>query len=208
MRKTGFCLSRPALNKLVGRSSQIIGERWDEIADSMRLDPVGRVSQALAGQDTWSGYTAWWPTDDNLKARIPAELTALPVFAIDQIVSGLSRLRCVETGRGIERGSIRQAGSRVIRWMPSGGRVACPATGREIRKTRTPAGVRAEAGRPMSFRSGRAESRLPEFARSCRPRNAARLTKLHWHLKTHDELRSRRRSPISRHSDARSVAGW
>jgi PAS domain S-box-containing protein len=82
-----FLFVSPGLEQLVGRSSQIVGERWADIAGRMRLDPVGRISQALAARDTWSGYTAWWPADD-YNARIPAELTALPVFAMDQSFQG------------------------------------------------------------------------------------------------------------------------
>ncbi|HMB48269.1 MAG TPA: hypothetical protein VKN63_08335, partial [Afifellaceae bacterium] len=82
-----FLFVSPGLEQLVGRASDIVGERWNEIARRMRLDPVGRITEALAARDTWSGFTAWWP-DTEHRARIPAELTALPVFALDQSFQG------------------------------------------------------------------------------------------------------------------------
>ncbi|HSM41358.1 MAG TPA: ATP-binding protein [Afifellaceae bacterium] len=82
-----FLFVSPGLEQLVGHASQIVGERWIDVARRMRLDPVGRITHALAARDTWSGFTAWWPSD-TYHARIPAELTALPVFAIDQSFQG------------------------------------------------------------------------------------------------------------------------
>ncbi|WP_051631187.1 ATP-binding protein [Afifella pfennigii] len=75
------------LNQLVGRNAEIVGESFQDAAARLRLDPTGRIAKAFAARDTWSGLTAWWPSPDG-RTRIPAELTALPVFDADRGFQG------------------------------------------------------------------------------------------------------------------------
>ncbi|MCT8267103.1 PAS domain S-box protein [Afifella sp. JA880] len=75
------------LTQLVGRNSEVVGETWDDVAARLRLDPTGRVAKAFHARDTWSGLTAWWPSEAG-DIRIPAELTALPVFDADRAFQG------------------------------------------------------------------------------------------------------------------------
>ncbi|MBK1622826.1 hypothetical protein CKO32_04515 [Afifella marina DSM 2698] len=75
------------LTQLVGRNSEVVGETWDDAAARLRLDPTGRVAKAFHARDTWSGLTAWWPSEAG-DVRIPAELTALPVFDADRAFQG------------------------------------------------------------------------------------------------------------------------
>nr|WP_255599563.1 ATP-binding protein [Afifella sp. IM 167] len=75
------------LTQLVGRHAEIVGEKWQDAADRLRLDPSGRIQKAFAARDTWSGLTAWWPSQ-NGETRIPAELTALPVFDAERTFQG------------------------------------------------------------------------------------------------------------------------
>ncbi|WP_164879628.1 histidine kinase dimerization/phospho-acceptor domain-containing protein [Afifella aestuarii] len=75
------------LTQLVGRNSEVVGETWDDVAARLRLDPTGRVGKAFHARDTWSGLTAWWPSEAG-DIRIPAELTALPVFDADRAFQG------------------------------------------------------------------------------------------------------------------------
>ncbi len=77
----------PGLGQTVGRNAEVVGEIWDDAADRLRLDPRQKVAQALVRHDTWSGLTVWWPAEGK-NIYIPAELTALPVFSIDQSFQG------------------------------------------------------------------------------------------------------------------------
>jgi PAS domain S-box-containing protein len=82
-----FLFVSPGLAQVVGRNSEIAGERWHEVAARLRLDPGGRIGRALQQHDTWSGLTAWWPVEGS-GVRVPAELTGLPVFGADQSFQG------------------------------------------------------------------------------------------------------------------------
>jgi PAS domain S-box-containing protein len=77
----------PGLAQVVGRNADVVGERWQEVATRLRLDPTGRIARALQQHDTWSGLTAWWPIEGS-EVRVPVELTALPVFGPDQSFQG------------------------------------------------------------------------------------------------------------------------
>ncbi len=77
----------PGLSQVVGRNAEVVGERWQDAAARLRLDPAGRIARALRQRDTWSGLTAWWPIEGS-DVRVPAELTALPVFGGDQSFQG------------------------------------------------------------------------------------------------------------------------
>jgi PAS domain S-box-containing protein len=82
-----FLFLSPGLIQAVGRNADIVGERWQEAAARLRLDPTGRIAEALRRRDTWSGLTAWWPIEGS-NVRVPVELTALPVFGGDQSFQG------------------------------------------------------------------------------------------------------------------------
>jgi PAS domain S-box-containing protein len=82
-----FLFVSPGLAQVVGRNAEIVGERWQDLAARLRLDPTSRITRALAQRDTWSGQTAWWPVEGS-NVRVPAELTALPVFGSDRSFQG------------------------------------------------------------------------------------------------------------------------
>ncbi len=82
-----FLFVSPGLAQVVGRNAEIVGERWQDAAARLRLDPTLRIARSLAQRDTWSGQTAWWPIEGS-NVRVPAELTALPVFGGDQSFQG------------------------------------------------------------------------------------------------------------------------
>jgi PAS domain S-box-containing protein len=92
-----FLFVSPGLGQLVGRTSQIVGETWNDVAGRLQLDPDGGIAEALARHDTWSGLTAWWPVEGG-DYRIPAELTALPVFGIDQSFQGFRGFGVLKPG--------------------------------------------------------------------------------------------------------------
>ena len=95
-----FLFVSPGLGQLVGRTSQVVGETWHDVACRLKLDPDGRIAEALARHDTWSGLTAWWPVEDS-DYRIPAELTALPVFGIDQSFQGFRGFGVLKPGDAV-----------------------------------------------------------------------------------------------------------
>jgi hypothetical protein len=82
-----FLFVSPGLAQVVGRNAEIVGERWQDAAGRLRLDPTLRIARAVAQRDTWSGQTAWWPVEGS-NVRVPAELTALPIFGPDHSFQG------------------------------------------------------------------------------------------------------------------------
>ena len=82
-----FLFVSPGLIQVVGRNADVVGERWQEVAARLQLDPGGRIARALRQRDTWSGLSVWWPIEGS-NVRVPVELTALPVFGGDQSFQG------------------------------------------------------------------------------------------------------------------------
>jgi PAS domain S-box-containing protein len=82
-----FLFVSPGLAQVVGRNAEIVGERWQDAAGRLRLDPTSRIARAVSQRDTWSGQTAWWPVEGS-NVRVPAELTALPIFGPDHSFQG------------------------------------------------------------------------------------------------------------------------
>ena len=74
-----FSLGSDEFTQLIGaRTAASFGRPWREIADSLGLDPDGRIASAVATRNTWSGITLNWPVDDG--SRLPVELSGLPVY--------------------------------------------------------------------------------------------------------------------------------
>jgi PAS domain S-box-containing protein len=74
-----FLLGSDEFTRLIGaRTASGFGRLWSEIADAFGLDPEGRVLQAVATRDTWSGIALDWPVDGG--ARLRVELSGLPMF--------------------------------------------------------------------------------------------------------------------------------
>ncbi|WP_431015607.1 PAS domain-containing protein [Bradyrhizobium pachyrhizi] len=74
-----FSLGSDEFTRLIGlHTAAGFGRLWSDIAESFGLDPEGRVMQAFASHDTWSGITLHWPVDGG--GRLPVELSGLPVF--------------------------------------------------------------------------------------------------------------------------------
>jgi PAS domain S-box-containing protein len=82
-----FLFVSAGLTQVVGRNAEIVGERWQDAAGRLGFDPTGRIARLLAQRDTWSGQTVWWPVEGS-EVRVPAELTALPVFGADHSFQG------------------------------------------------------------------------------------------------------------------------
>ncbi|MCA6123039.1 PAS domain S-box protein [Bradyrhizobium sp. WSM 1704] len=74
-----FSLGSDEFTRLIGMHTAAgLGRLWSDIAAAFGLDPEGRVMQAFATHNTWSGITLDWPVDGG--GRLPVELSGLPVF--------------------------------------------------------------------------------------------------------------------------------
>lgn len=60
-------------------AAKIIGTPFSDISALFNLDPEGRISEALARRDTWSGKTINWPIEGTSLA-VPVDLAALPTY--------------------------------------------------------------------------------------------------------------------------------
>jgi PAS domain S-box-containing protein len=74
-----FSLGSDEFTRLIGpRTAVGFGRPWREIAETYGLDPSGRVLEAIATRETWSGIAIYWPVDGG--GRLPVELSGLPVY--------------------------------------------------------------------------------------------------------------------------------
>jgi PAS domain S-box-containing protein len=74
-----FSFGSDAFTRLIGPGiSAGFGRPWHEIAEAFGLDPSGRVPEAVATREDWSGITIYWPVDGG--GRLPVELSGSPIF--------------------------------------------------------------------------------------------------------------------------------
>ena len=98
-----FALGSEEFTRLIGaRTAAGFGRLWSEIAETFGLDPEGRVVNAIATRNTFSGITLNWPVDGG--GRLPVELSGLPItdrarnfagyrgFGVCRDLDGLTRL--------------------------------------------------------------------------------------------------------------------
>lgn len=101
-------------------AANIIGRKFEEVAQVFGLDEDGEIASLLARRDTWSGRCVMWPvTGTDLKA--PVDLAALPAYSRDRCFEGFKGfgvLRMGDAVRDPERigmalasGGNRQAGT-------------------------------------------------------------------------------------------------
>lgn len=83
-----FVVGSDEFIELMGpRTTAAFGRLWREIAADLKLDPDGQIARAVATRETWSGITVLWPVDDG-GARLPVELSGLPVFDRERLFRG------------------------------------------------------------------------------------------------------------------------
>lgn len=83
-----FSLGSDEFTRLIGwRTAAAFGRQWSELTEALDLDPEGRVAAAIATRATWSGIAINWPAD-GLGARLPVELSGLPVYDRDRQFAG------------------------------------------------------------------------------------------------------------------------
>ncbi|MBX4976475.1 PAS domain S-box protein [Rhizobium lentis] len=68
-------------------ASAIIGSAFSDIAALFNLDPDGKISEALARRDTWSGKTILWPVEGT-SLVVPVDLAALPTYTRNRDFDG------------------------------------------------------------------------------------------------------------------------
>ena len=72
-----FSLGSDEFTRLIGlHAAAGFGRPWREIAEAFELDPEGRVTQAVATRDTWSGITVNWPVDGDGRLTVGIVRTA------------------------------------------------------------------------------------------------------------------------------------
>ena len=69
------------------RTAALVGRTWGELRGALALDPEGRVEQAIASRETWSGIHVAWPLDD-APSPVDVELSGLPTFDRDRAFRG------------------------------------------------------------------------------------------------------------------------
>jgi len=83
-----FQLAAPAFADAMGpRTAALIGKPWREIAAALGIDPEGKVANAVASRDTWSGVVIAWPADPGGESA-QVELSGLPIFDRDRTFQG------------------------------------------------------------------------------------------------------------------------
>jgi len=87
-----------------------LGRPWPEVAEELALDGDGRLAQALASRDTFSGIVVTWPIEGTAD-RLPAELSGLPVFDRNRAFRGFR-------GFGVCRDVARMAAIAAARRSP------------------------------------------------------------------------------------------
>jgi PAS domain S-box-containing protein len=74
-----FALGSDEFSHLIGADTAAgLNRPWNEIAARLALDPAGRIANAIATRDTWSGIALEWPVDGG--DRLSIELSGLPVY--------------------------------------------------------------------------------------------------------------------------------
>ncbi|MBY6243186.1 histidine kinase dimerization/phospho-acceptor domain-containing protein [Methylosinus sp. Sm6] len=87
------------LADVVGRGNgDIVGSSFVETARRLRLDPVGRLAEALASRRSWSGVELDWPLQGGV-ARVPVTLGALPIFDDARRFGGFQGYGVLHVGR-------------------------------------------------------------------------------------------------------------
>jgi PAS domain S-box-containing protein len=75
-----FSQISPDFARAVGEeAADILGRRFQDVADAFGLDPGGDIAGLLARRDTWSGRSVSWPVAGTDR-KVPVDLAALPVY--------------------------------------------------------------------------------------------------------------------------------
>ena len=136
-------------------AADVVGRRFQDVANAFGLDPTGDIAGLLARRDTWSGRTVSWPVAGT-DLKMPVDLAALPVYdrnrnfegfrgfgvartgdaSVDPEGIGLVLVRLPETAEAEEQAAGRSTGRRGI------GRRKCRAGRRRLDRRSRPVKLR------------------------------------------------------------------
>ncbi|MGB6348798.1 MAG: PAS domain-containing sensor histidine kinase [Pseudolabrys sp.] len=71
--------SQDVVDLLGPTTAAVLCRSWIEIAQSLNLDPLGQIANALTARETFSGIVVSWPVDGT-DERLAIEMSGLPVF--------------------------------------------------------------------------------------------------------------------------------
>lgn len=74
---------------LGAKAADIIGRRFQDVANVFDLDPQQEIAQLLQSRTTWSGRRVMWPAEGTA-LHVPVELAALPAFSRDRQFIGFN----------------------------------------------------------------------------------------------------------------------
>ena len=78
-------------------AADIVGRRFQDVANAFALDPTGDIAGLLARRDTWSGRSVAWPVAGT-DLKIPVDLAALPVYDRNRNFQGFRGFGVARTG--------------------------------------------------------------------------------------------------------------
>ena len=78
-------------------AADVVGRRFQDVANAFGLDPAGDIAGLLARRDTWSGRTVAWPVAGT-DLKIPVDLAALPVYDRNRNFEGFRGFGVARTG--------------------------------------------------------------------------------------------------------------
>ena len=78
-------------------AADIVGRRFQDVANAFGLDPAGDIAGLLARRDTWSGRSVSWPVAGT-DLKIPVDLAALPVYDRNRNFEGFRGFGVARTG--------------------------------------------------------------------------------------------------------------
>ena len=78
-------------------AADIVGRRFQDVANAFGLDPTGEIAGLLARRDTWSGRSVPWPVAGT-DLKIPVDLAALPVYDRNRNFEGFRGFGVARTG--------------------------------------------------------------------------------------------------------------
>ena len=88
----------PEFANAVGvEAANIVGRSFEEVSETLGLDPKGEIAGLLARRDTWSGRSVSWPVAGT-DLHIPVDLAALPVYDRARAFEGFRGFGVARTG--------------------------------------------------------------------------------------------------------------
>ena len=82
-------------------AADVKGQSFAALAERYGLDADGKVIEALARRDTWSGKTVYWPVEGS-RLKVPVDLAALPAYDRSREFDGFRGFGIVRPGDAVE----------------------------------------------------------------------------------------------------------